>query len=80
MIDLQVSKSMSRSFVSPAAILNPPDAIWPEGILRPVFASLESSSSWGVLGEEVSMMQLAEFPQALLEMLRLLSARMIRIC
>src|SRR5258708_32118163 len=43
-------KSISKSSVCPAAAVNCPPAIWPDGILMPVCDSLESRRGCGVLG------------------------------
>src|SRR5258708_32156010 len=52
-------KSISKSSVCPAATVNCPPAIWPDGILMPVFDSLDSRRGCGVLALVVNIQQLA---------------------
>src|SRR5882757_9402713 len=83
-METQVLKSISRSLVSPAAMVRPPLAIWPGGILMPVVDSLESCRVWTV--PSLSTTQLAAplvhrlVGRVLLTTDGLLSDRMIRIC
>ena len=80
-IDAQALKSMLRSFVSPAPMVNSPPAIWPDGILMPVLVSDDSCNCCGVLlGSLVSITQLAKFPHLLLLTVTLSAARKIRSC
>src|SRR5215469_395429 len=74
-MDWQASKSIFRSLVSPAAIVNWPPAICPLGILMPVRDSLEMLSGTGVVGFALSTTQLAVEPQAFEGTVALLSAR-----
>jgi hypothetical protein len=60
-IEAQALKSMSRSLVSPAPMVKFPPAIWPEGIFRPLCASLVSVKAWTLLSAE-SITQLAGLP------------------
>src|SRR5262249_49374230 len=74
-MEAQALKSTFRSLVCPAAMVNWPPAIWPEGILIPVCDSEDSASVCGVLlASPVRVTQLAELPHLLPETVAPLSA------
>src|SRR5258708_17603256 len=80
-MEAHASKSRFKVLVWPAAIVNCPPPIWPDGILIPVFDSLESSRVWTLLSDP-STTQLLSAPHLLPLAFGVaeLSCRKTRIC
>src|SRR5438552_18629194 len=66
-IEAQALKSMSKLADCPAAMVNFPPAIWPEGIVRPVCASLGSVSSCGLVALSTTQFQPLPVPQLVVD-------------